>query len=244
MEQQTIEKMNLMHMRGMSMAYHEDITTGLLKDYTIDEYLGKLIDTEWEHRQSRKIQNLKRSANFRQQAHPLNIDFSINRHLDKGVMMRLLSLTFIKQAENIIITGLTGTGKSYLAQCIGTKACEMLNKVSYYPMSELSDTIELMHLQGNYSRWIKRIQQSSVLIIDDFGLTKINDKTRKTIMDLVDFKYGKSSVIIVSQIPVQSWHELIGESTIADAILDRIIHNAHRIDLKGESIRRQKGVTK
>jgi DNA replication protein DnaC len=244
MEQQTIEKMNLMHMKGMSTAYHEDITTGLLKDYTIDEYLSKLVDTEWEHRQSRKIQNLKRGANFRQQAHPLNIDYTINRNLDKGVMTRLLSLTFIKQSENIIITGFTGTGKSYLAQCIGTKACEMLYRVSYYPMSELSDTIELMQLQGNYSRWIKRLQQSSVLILDDFGLAKINDKTRKTIMDLVDFKYGRSSVIIVSQIPVQNWHELIGESTIADAILDRIVHNAHRIELKGESIRRQKGLSK
>lgn len=244
MEQQTIEKMNLMHMKGMSTTYHEDITTGLLKDYTIDEYLSKLVDTEWEHRQSRKIQNLKRGANFRQQAHPLNIDYTINRNLDKGVMTRLLSLTFIKQSENIIITGFTGTGKSYLAQCIGTKACEMLYRVSYYPMSELSDTIELMQLQGNYSRWIKRLQQSSVLILDDFGLAKINDKTRKTIMDLVDFKYGRSSVIIVSQIPVQNWHELIGESTIADAILDRIVHNAHRIELKGESIRRQKGLSK
>jgi DNA replication protein DnaC len=159
-------------------------------------------------------------------------------------MTRLLSLAFIKQSENIIITGLTGTGKSYLAQCIGIKACEMLYRVSYYPMSELSDTIELMQLQGNYSRWIKRLQQSSVLILDDFGLAKINDKTRKTIMDLVDYKYGRSSVIIVSQIPVQNWHELIGESTIADAILDRIVHNAHRIELKGESIRRKKGLTK
>jgi DNA replication protein DnaC len=244
MEQQTIEKMNLMHMRGMSMAYHEDITSGMLKDYTIDEYLSKLIDTEWEHRQSRKIQNLKRGANFRQQAHPLNIDYTINRNLDKGVMTRLLSLAFIKQAENIIITGLTGTGKSYLAQCIGAKACEMLYKVIYYPMSELSDTIELMQLQGTYSRWIKKLQQSSILILDDFGLAKINDKTRKAIMDLVDYKYSKSSVVIVSQIPVQNWYELIGESTIADAILDRIVHNAHRIELKGESIRRQKGLTK
>lgn len=244
MEQQTIEKMNLMHMKGMSTAYHEDFNTGLLKDYTIDEYISKLVDTEWEHRQSRKIQNLKRVANFRQQAHPLNIDYTITRNLDKGVMTRLLSLAFIKQSENIIITGLTGTGKSYLAQCIGIKACEMLYRVSYYPMSELSDTIELMQLQGNYSRWIKRLQQSSVLILDDFGLAKINDKTRKTIMDLVDYKYGRSSVIIVSQIPVQNWHELIGESTIADAILDRIVHNAHRIELKGESIRRKKGLTK
>lgn len=244
MEQQTIEKMNLMHMRGMATAYHEDITTGMMRDYTIDEYLGKLIDTEWEHRQSRKILNLKRRGNFRHQAHALNIDYSINRQLDKGVMMRLLTLTFMKQAENIIITGLTGTGKSYLAQSIGVKACEMLHKVSYYPMSELSDTIEAMQLQGNYRRWIKRLQQSSLLIIDDFGLTKINDKTRKTIMDLVDFKYGKSSIIIVSQIPVNGWHELIGENTIADAILDRIVHNAHRLELKGESIRRKKGVTK
>lgn len=240
MEQQTIEKLAKMHIKGMSETYHEDLNTGQLKNYTLSEYLSKLTDTEWDYRQSRKMDNLKRAAGFRQQAHPLNIDYTIERQLDKAVMQRLLSLEFLKHGENIIFTGLTGTGKSYLAQSIGTKACEMLHRTLYYPMSTLVDTAAATKIQGNYPRWIKKLRQAPLLIIDDFGLTTIDNLTRKALMDIIDYRYAKKSTIIVSQIPVKNWHPLIGEDTIADAIMDRIIHNAHRIALKGESMRKKK----
>ena len=242
MEQQTIEKLAKMHIKGMAETYHEDLNTGQLKNYTLAEYLSKLTDTEWEYRQNRKMNNLKRGANFRQQAHPLNIDYTIERQLDKGVMQRLLSLEFLKHGENIIFTGLTGTGKSYLAQAIGVKACEMLHRTLYYPMSTLADTAAATKIQGNYPRWIKKLRQAPLLIIDDFGLTTIDNLTRKTMMDIIDYRYAKNSTIIVSQIPVKSWHPLIGEDTIADAIMDRIVHNAHRIELKGESMRKKKKI--
>jgi DNA replication protein DnaC len=242
MEEKTIEKMNKMHMKGMSQTYHQDISVGIIKDYTTDEYLARIIDIEWESRQNRKIKHLKRSAKFREHAHPLNIDYTVDRQLDKGVMKRLLSLNFIKQSENIIFTGLTGTGKSYLGQAIGVKACEMLNKVSYYPMSTLGEQVEQMKIQGNYPKWVKKLQGVPLLILDDFGLTNITMNTRKALMDIIDYKYGKSSLIIISQIPVKNWHQLIGEDTIADAIMDRIVHNSHRIELKGESLRKQKRV--
>jgi len=242
MEQQTIEKLAKMHIKGMSQTYHEDLSTGQLNNYTLAEYLAKLTDTEWEHRQNRKMNNLKRSAGFREQAHPLNIDYTIERQLDKGVMQRLLSLQFLEQGENIIFTGLTGTGKSYLAQSIGVKACEMLHRTLYYSMSALTDTAASSKIQGNYARWIKKLRQAPLLILDNFGLTPIDTLTRKALMDIIDYRYAKKSTIIVSQIPVKSWHPLIGEDTIADAILDRIIHNAHRIELKGESMRRRKKI--
>ena len=159
-------------------------------------------------------------------------------------MQRLLGLDFIKRAENIIFTGLTGTGKSYLAQAIGTTACEHTHRTIYYPMSILSDTITAVNLQGNYPKWIKKVQKTPLLILDDFGLTTIDGITRKALMDIVDFRYGNHSTIIVSQIPVADWHSLIGESTIADAILDRIVHNAHRIELKGESMRKQNKISR
>lgn len=242
MEQQTISKLTQMNIKGMSETYHEDLNTGQLGGMTITEYLARLVDSEWEHRQNRKIKNLKRAANFRQQAHPLNIDYMVNRQLDKGYMQRILSFDFIRKAENIIFTGLTGTGKSYLAQAIGTSACENEYRTAYFPMSLLSDTASAMVIQGNYPKWIKRLQKTPLLILDDFGLTTINEATRKVLMDLIDYRYAKHSTIIVSQIPVDKWHPLIGEDTIADAILDRIVHNAHRIELKGESMRRQKKI--
>ena len=226
----------------MSTSYHEDLQKGQLSDYTLAEYLAKLTDAEWEYRQNRKMVNLKRGANFREQAHPLNIDYTIARHLDKGVMQRLLSLQFLHKGENIIFTGLTGTGKSYLAQAIGTKACEMLHRTFYFSMSRFTDDAAANKIQGNYTKWLKKLQLAPLLILDDFGLTTIDSTTRKALMDVIDYRYAKKSTIIVSQIPVKNWHPLIGEDTIADAILDRIIHNSHRIELKGESMRRRNKV--
>lgn len=242
MTEQTLEKMNRMHMKGMSQTYAADMKLGQLGQYTIDEYLSRLIDDEWLTRQDRKIANLKKLASFRAQAHPLNIDYTLHRQLDKNQMERFLGLEFIKLKENIIFTGPTGTGKSYLAQCIGVRACEMLKKVIYYSMNALSDTIQAMHIQGNYHKWILKIKQVELLIIDDFGLTMIEERTRKALMEIIDFRYDKHPIIFISQIPVSEWHSLIGEDTIADAIMDRIVHNTYRMELKGESVRRNKKV--
>jgi len=238
MVQNTLEKMKKMHMGAMSQTYGEDIKNGQINQYTIDEYLARIVDEEWLSRQNKKIRNLKKAANFRTHAHPLNVDYTLHRELDKGLMERLMSLEFMKQKDNIIFTGPTGTGKSYLAQSIGVKACEMLHKVIYYPLSTFTDMLQAMQLQGNYQKWINRLKQADVLIIDDFGLTGMDDRTRKALMEIIDFRYDQSSIIIISQIPVKDWHGLIGENTIADAIMDRITHNSHRIALNGESVRK------
>jgi DNA replication protein DnaC len=242
METATIDKMRRMNLQGMSSLYEEGIKTGSIDKYTVAEYLGILADAEWEHRENKKIKNLKYKAKFRENAHSLNIDYTISRGLEKGVMERILELNFIKKAENIIITGSTGTGKSYLAQAIGTKACEMLIKSVYYTMSQFTDTVQLMKVQGNYTRWLKNIQGAPLLVLDDFGLSTIDQPSRKALMDIVDFKYGKTSIIIASQIPISEWHALIGEDTIADAIMDRIVYSSHKIELKGESVRKRRKV--
>ncbi|MFT6337549.1 MAG: DNA replication protein DnaC [Halioglobus sp.] len=164
MEQQTIVKLTKMNIKGMSETYHDELNTGQYTGQTIAEYLAKLTDAEWEHRQNRKIVNLKRTANFRQQAHPLNIDYTIERQLDKCVMQRLLGFTFLKEAENIIFIGLTGTGKSYLAQAVGTSACENTYR-TMYPMSLLTDTANTVKIQGNYPKWIKKTSASTIINI-------------------------------------------------------------------------------
>lgn len=241
MIEQTLHKMNKMYLKAMSDTYIADTRAGHLIQYTIDEYLSKLVDEEWLYRQDRKIKGLKKQANFRLNAHPLNIDYTIHRQLDKGMMEGLLRLDFMKQKENIIFTGPTGTGKSYLAQSIGVKACEMLHKVYYYPLNRLSDVADIMQTQGNYNKWITKLKQADLLIIDDFGLTTIDKLTRKVIMELVDYRYDSLSMILISQIPVKDWHGLIGEDTIADAIMDRLAHNSIRVALHGESVRRIRG---
>lgn len=243
MESTTIEKMKKMYLKGMATTYHEDIRTGSISKYTTSEYLSALVDAEWENRLNRKIHNLKRAAKFRAPgALHTQIDYTTPRGLDKEMINRLLELKFINVSENIIITGSTGTGKSFLAQALGNKACEMLYRVLYFTMNHFTEEIQTMQLQGNLHKWMAKLKKADLIIFDDFGITGLDTQTRKVLMDVIDYKYEKSSLIISSQLPVSAWHELIGEQTIADAIMDRIVYSSHRIELQGESMRRKKKI--
>src|SRR5690606_32892863 len=157
----------------------------------------------------------------------------------KYVLYRWVTLDFVKQNQNIIITGPTGVGKSYLAQPIGNHACTMLCNTVYFNTAKLMELFRAARLDGTYLRLIKKINRSPLLILDDFGLAPFDPNSRQTLMDLVEDRHDQSSTIITSQIPVNKWHELIGEGTIADAILDRIVNSAHRISLNGKSLRKK-----
>lgn len=238
--QNTIEKMKQMRLKGMAEAHYNNLQSANYQDHTIDQYLALLIDQEWEFRQERKINTLKIKANFKLQTSIRDIDYSHPRNLDRNLFERLVSLDFIDTNENIIITGPTGSGKSYLAQALGVHACHMLHKTVYFNTARLMDEISLAKLQGNYLVFLKKIQNIQLLILDDFGLTAINQEQRRALLDIVEHKYDKASIIITSQIPVKEWHGLIGEDTVADAILDRIVYSSHRIELNGESMRKKK----
>lgn len=242
-QQTTIEKMKSMRLNGMAQTYYSNVQEKLYQDYTQDQFIALLVDQEWDSRQDRKVANLLRTASFRANADINNIDYSAGRGLDKNVFERLASLDFIKKAENIIITGPTGTGKSYLAQALGHQACICLHQTIYFTTSRLMDQINLARLQGTYHKLIRTIQRASLLILDDFGLHAFDQNARQAIMDIVEYKYDQSSIIITSQIPMANWHELFGEGTIADAIMDRLIHSSHRLNLKGESLRRKRKIT-
>ena len=236
----TIEKMKQMRLSAMAETYHNSLQNNIHKDYTLDQYIALLVDQEWEYRHNKRIKNLIFSAGFRQSASIRDIDYTVNRSLDKTVFERLTQMDFIKNRENVIITEATGIGKSYLAQALGNNACLLQHKTLYFNFARLTDQIKLAKLEGTYLKLMKKIEKTDLLILDDFGLTSFDEQIRNALMDIVEMKYDKSSVIIAAQIPVKCWHETIGEGTIADAILDRLVHSSHRLELTGQSLRKNK----
>ena len=235
----TIEKMKLLRLNGMAQVHYAAVHDKMYADYTQDEYAALLVDQEWELRQHKRIKNTIARAGFKLQASIRDIDYTAQRNLDRNYLERLLTLDFVKQNQNIIITGPTGVGKSYLAQAIGNHACTMLCKTVYFNTAKLMELFRAARLDGTYLRLIKKIKRSPLLILDDFGLAPFDPNSRQTLMDLVEDRHDQSSTIITSQIPVNKWHELIGEGTIADAILDRVVNSAHRISLNGKSLRKK-----
>lgn len=234
--------MQSMRMKTMADLYHRSLTENLYSDLSTDDFMAMLIDNEWEERQRKKIANLIKRAGFKVQASVSDIDYHPDRGLDKTLVQRLAELNFIKNAENIILTGATGVGKSYLAQAIGNLACQMLYKTRYFITGRFFDAAKLARLDGTYVKLMGQLEKSELLILDDFGLHSMDQANRQVLLDLIEQRHGVKSTVIASQIPVSEWHGLIGEGTIADAILDRVVYSSHRIDLKGESLRKKQSL--
>lgn len=239
---QTIEKLKQMRLGAMAQLHLQHVKNNQLNDITADEYLALLTDHEWEDRENRKIERLFKQANFRQKASLAEINYTSSRNLDKNMFVRLGSLDFIARKENVILTGASGVGKSYLAQALGHQACLMGYKTIYSNTARLFKKFKLSKVDGTYLKELNKLLKADLLILDDFGLQAFDNHARETLMDIIDDRYNKTSTILSSQIPVSAWYDIIGEGTIADAILDRIVNSSHRIDLKGESLR--KGVLK
>lgn len=239
---QTIEKLKQMRLSAMAALHQQHVKENRQNNYTADEYLALLSEHEWEERQNKKTHRLLKQAKFRQQATIAQIDYTTHRNLDKNMFMRLSTLDFMKKNENIIITGASGVGKSYIAHAIGHQACMTNKKVLYSNTARLLNKLKLAKIDGTYIKEINKISSVELLILDDFGLQAFDNFSREALLDIIDDRFNKTSTIIASQIPVSAWYEIIGENTIADAILDRIINSSHRIDLVGESMR--KGILK
>ena len=235
---QTIEKLKSMRLNAMAEMYQHHLQNNLYNDSTPDEYLAMLTDHEWEDRQNKKIQRLLVQAGFRQRASVADIDFASPRNLDKNMFNRLATLGFIDKKENLILTGSSGVGKSYLAQAIGNQACQMGFRTQYHITARLFNRLKLAKVDGTYSKELKRLHRIDLLILDDFGLQSFDNHAREALMDIIEDRFDIKSTIVSSQLPVSAWYDVIGEGTIADAILDRIVNSSHRIDLKGESLRK------
>lgn len=234
----TIEKMQQMKLLGMKRAYEASFETN--NNMTNDEFLAWLTEAEFTDRINRKTQRLLKSAKFRYQASLEEISYEPSRQMDKNLLQRLADCSFIDRGENIIITGSTGVGKSYLATAIGHQACFKGYRVLYTNLGKLFAKLSLAKADGSYLKELAKIEKFDVLILDDFGLQVIDSKKQLMLLDIIEDRHHKKSTIFTAQIPVKIWHELLEEKTMADAILDRIVHSAHRFELKGESMREKR----
>lgn len=239
---QTVEKRKQMRLTAMAELHLQHVKDNRFNELTADEYLGLLADHEWEDRQNKKISRLLHQANFRQKASVEEVSYTEARNLDKNMFSRLATLDFMAKKENIILTGASGVGKSYLAQALGHQACLMGKRTYYTNTARLLSKLKLSKVDGTYIRELKRLLKVDLLIMDDFGLQAFDTHAREALMDIIDDRFNQMATIVSSQIPVSAWYDIIGEGTIADAILDRLVNSSHRIDLKGESLR--KGILK
>jgi DNA replication protein DnaC len=238
MLEKNLEQMNLMKFYGMATAYQAAIQGK--QSFTNDELISMLVQAEWEDREARKIRRHLKAARFRYHAAVEEITYDPGRNLDKTMMTRLIDCSFIKRHENVLITGSTGVGKSFISSALGNQACHLGYRVLYFNTQKLFTRLRMSKADGSYMREINRVEKQDLLVLDDFGLQEMDNQTRMAFLEIIEDRYDIKSTIISSQLPVSKWYDVIGESTIADAILDRLVNGAHRIDLKGESLRKKK----
>jgi DNA replication protein DnaC len=235
----TLDKMRKMKLMGMYRTFKTNLESEQEQTYTSDEIIAYLVDAEWDDRQNRNIEHKIKNARFRYKAALEDLHYHPDRNIDKNQVMRFADCDFINKAETILITGSTGCGKSYIASALGYQACSMGYRVVYHNVPKLFSKLKMSKADGSYLNEIAKIERQHLLILDDFGIQPFDVQSRMALMEIIEDRHGKGALIITSQIPLNKWYDIIGEQTIADAILDRIIHNAHRLELKGESLRKR-----
>jgi len=240
MNETTLEKMKSLKFYGMVRAFTSSLEDGRMSTMTADEMISFLTSSDWDDRNNRRIERYIRNAKFRYNASIEKLYLGPERNLEKNQVMRFAECGFIDKSENILITGCTGIGKSYIASALGNQACLMGYKVFYMNITKLFAKLKMLKADGSYLREISRIEKQDLLILDDFGLQPLDNHNRLALMELIEDRHGKRSTIITSQLPVKEWYDVIGEKTIADAIMDRLVHDAHRLEITGESMRRNK----
>lgn len=236
----TLDQLRQLGLAGMARAFEELAASPCGGELEHAEWLGLLLDRELADRQDRRLTARLRHARLRHRAAVEDVDYRANRGLDRALFQKLALGSWIEQKQNLIIVGPTGVGKSWLACALGHKACRDNHSVLYQRIPRLFADLGLARGDGRFARLMRSLGGVKLVILDDWGLEPLGPEQRRDLLEIVEERYGRGATLITSQIPVERWHDLIGDPTLADAILDRVVHNAHRIQLRGDSLRKRK----
>lgn len=236
----TIDKLHQLRLPGMARALSRQLADPDMEALSFEERLGLLVDEEATARDAARLQTRLRTASLRQTACLEDLDFRQPRGLDKALVKKLASGTWLREHHNCLITGATGVGKSYLACALAHQACRAGYRVRYLRLPRLLSELEIARGDGRYRKVLAQLARLDLIVLDDFGLAAFSDHNRRDLLELLEDRYERKSTLVTSQFPVEQWHSLIGDATLADAILDRLVHNGYRLPLKGESMRKRK----
>ena len=241
MNEPTLDKLRAMRLEGMAASWLEQQKDTAATKLAFDERFGMLVDAEWLHRENKRLGRALKEAKLKlSQACVEDIDYPARRELDKAVVRQLSSCRWVQEHQAVLITGPTGTGKTYVACALAQQACRKGFRAVYRRASRLFDELRIAHADGSYVRMLTRLARVDVLIIDDFAIAPVSDEERRHLLELLEDRYGTRSTIVTSQLAPTDWHDYLADPTLADAICDRIVHHAHRLVLKGPSRRKEK----
>ena len=241
LNQQTLHKLYVMRLNGMADAFRQQLEQSEPVGLSFEERFGLLVDRQWNWKEDRALARRLRNSRLRTTASVEDIDYQTPRGLDRALLRSLAAESeWVKQHLNIFLIGATGVGKSWLAAALAHKACRDGYTVYYARAAQLFRELALAHADGSFTRLLRRLSQTDVLVIDDWAMTPLNEMERRDFLEICDDRYQARSIILTSQVPVANWHAQIGDPTTADSILDRLVHHAHRVELKGESMRKKR----
>lgn len=235
----TLEKLHALKLSGMASAFAQQLAQPAHEELAFEERFALLLDQEILYRDNRRLSRLLKAAKLRVTACVEDIDYLHPRGIDKSFMRTLATCHWVQRRQNLCLTGPTGSGKTWLACALGNQACRQGLSARYFRLPRLFEMLRIAHGDGSYPRLMNQLAKADLLILDDWGIQKIAAAQRNDLMELIEDRHGLKATLIASQLPVEHWHELIGEATLADAILDRLLHNAHRLPLRGESMRKK-----
>lgn len=236
----TLDKIEQLRLFGMAKALREQLQNQKATALNFEERLGLLVDREMTERENKRLTTRLRTAKLRISAAIEDIDFRQARGLDKSLLLSLASNQWIAEHHNLLIIGPTGVGKSYIACALSHKACRDGHAVMYQRLPRLLEELALSHHDGRYRKLMKSILKADLLVLDDFGLASLTTEQQRDLLEIIEDRYDRRSTLVTSQLPVNHWHDILADPTLADAILDRLVHNAYKIELKGESMRKSK----